>query len=272
MKLITLDRLSTFYTALKGVFVAKVDGKGLSTNDYTTAEKNKLSGIASSAQVNVIESIKVNGTALTPSSKAVNIDLRAYATTSSLSNYAKKSDISGAYIYKGTVESYSKLPTSGQTAGDVYNITAADSSHGIKAGDNVAWTGSDWDVLAGTVDLSAYATTSALSAGLAAKQNKLTAGSNITISSSGTISATNTTYSDMKAATSSAAGTHGLVPAPAAGKQNSFLRGDGTWAVPAGTAYNDATASTHGLMSAADKTKLDGMTECTEAEIIALFS
>ena len=45
----------------------------------------------------------------------------------------------------------------------------------------------------------------------------------------------NTTYSDMKGATSSAAGTHGLVPAPASGKQTSFLRGDGTWAVPTDT-------------------------------------
>lgn len=42
-------------------------------NNYTTTEKNKLSGIAANAQVNVIESVKVNGTALTPSSKAVNI-------------------------------------------------------------------------------------------------------------------------------------------------------------------------------------------------------
>lgn len=32
--------------------VDKVSGKGLSTNDYTTAEKNKLSGIASGAEVN----------------------------------------------------------------------------------------------------------------------------------------------------------------------------------------------------------------------------
>ena len=40
---------------------------------------------------------------------------------------------------------------------------------------------------------------------------------------------TNTTYSNMTGATSSAAGSAGLVPAPAAGKQNSFLRGDGTW-------------------------------------------
>ena len=39
----------------------------------------------------------------------------------------------------------------------------------------------------------------------------------------------------MTGATSSAAGTHGLVPAPAAGKQTSFLRGDGTWVVPTNT-------------------------------------
>lgn len=53
--------------------VDKVTGKGLSTNDFTTAEKNKLGGIATGAQVNVIETVKVNGTAQTPSSKAVNI-------------------------------------------------------------------------------------------------------------------------------------------------------------------------------------------------------
>lgn len=45
----------------------------------------------------------------------------------------------------------------------------------------------------------------------------------------------NTTYNDMTGATASAAGTHGLVPAPAAGKQTSFLRGDGTWVVPTDT-------------------------------------
>lgn len=37
--------------------VDKVSGKGLSTNDYTTAEKNKLSGIATGAQVNTVTSV-----------------------------------------------------------------------------------------------------------------------------------------------------------------------------------------------------------------------
>lgn len=40
--------------------VDKVSGKGLSTNDYTNAEKNKLSGIASGAQVNTVTGIKGN--------------------------------------------------------------------------------------------------------------------------------------------------------------------------------------------------------------------
>lgn len=66
--------ISKIKTALGG----KVDvesGKGLSTNDYTSEEKSKLSGIASGAQANVIESVKVNGTKVEPSSKAVDISV-----------------------------------------------------------------------------------------------------------------------------------------------------------------------------------------------------
>ena len=70
---------------------------------------------------------------------------------------------------------------------------------------------------------------------------------------------TDTTYSNMTAATASAAGKAGLVPAPGAGKQTSFLRGDGTWVVPTNTTYNVATTSANGLMSSADKTKLNGI-------------
>lgn len=55
-------------------YVVPVSGKGLSTEDYTSAEKTKLSGIAAGAQVNVIETVKVNGTALTPdANKAVDV-------------------------------------------------------------------------------------------------------------------------------------------------------------------------------------------------------
>lgn len=59
---------------------------------------------------------------------------------------------------------------------------------------------------------------------------------------------TNTTYANMKAATASAAGAAGLVPAPAAGKQTSFLRGDGTWVVPTNTTYGLASTTANGLL------------------------
>lgn len=73
-----------------------------------------------------------------------------------LKNYAKKDDISAVYKYKGTKTNYSELPTSGNNIGDVWNITKADTANHIKAGDNVAWDGSKWDNLSGTVDLSNY--------------------------------------------------------------------------------------------------------------------
>lgn len=72
------------------------------------------------------------------------------------------SKVAGVYHYKGSVATYAELPSADVAAGDVYNVAAADAEHDIKAGDNVAWTGTAWDVLAGTVDLSGYATSAAL--------------------------------------------------------------------------------------------------------------
>ena len=61
------------------------------------------------------------------------------------------------YKYKGSVETYADLPTSKQQIGDVYNVKQADPDHNIEAGDNVAWDGTAWDILAGDTDLSGYA-------------------------------------------------------------------------------------------------------------------
>ena len=156
----------------EGKFVAQESGKGLSTNDYTTAEKTKLSGITDGANKYVHPSYT-----------------------------AQKSG-----LYKVTVDGTGHV--SATTAVAKADITAL----GIPAQD--------------------------------------------------------TTYSNMAAATASAAGKAGLVPAPAAGKQASFLRGDGSWVVPENTTYADATTSTHGLMSAADKTKLNGVATGAQANKI----
>lgn len=249
--------------------VDKVEGKGLSTNDFTTAEKNKLEGIEAGADANVIETIQVNNQALTPTGKAVNIqvptktseitndsgfitssdipegaaastttpkmdgtaavgselafargdhvhphdsskantasptftgtpkaptatkgtDTTQIATTAFVqaaiadkqdtltfdnnptsgssnpvksggvysalaakldattaeSTYAKKTDISGVYKYKGSVATYSALPSTGVSAGDVYNVEADDM--------NYAWTGEAWDPLGSLITI-----------------------------------------------------------------------------------------------------------------------
>ena len=64
--------------------------------------------------------------------------------------------MSSALEYKGSKDTYADLPTTGNKKGDVWNIVNADAAHGVNAGDNVAWNGTTWDVLAGTMDLSAY--------------------------------------------------------------------------------------------------------------------
>lgn len=145
-KLGALPTKSDLDTSLGGK-VDKVSGKGLSTNDYTTAEKTKLSGIAEGAEVNVISTIKVNNTALTPSSKAVNIDLTGYAL---------KSDIASVYKVKGSTTWAVLIAKTDAQVGDVYNVTD-------KGGANYVCTvaqtaGADsWDKLGETVDLSEYA-------------------------------------------------------------------------------------------------------------------
>lgn len=189
--------------------VDKVEGKGLSSNDYTAAEKEKLGNIEAGANnytlpdasgsvkggVTVGTNIDVssgkisvkNGTAsqkgVVQLSSAVNSDSTTLAATPSavkqaydLANgkqspattlagygitdaYTKEQVdglVSSALHYKGSKDTYDELPTEGNTVGDVWNIVAADETHGVNAGDNVAWNGTGWDVLAGTVDLSAY--------------------------------------------------------------------------------------------------------------------
>ena len=119
--------------------VDKVEGKGLSAEDYTTAEKTKLAGIEEGAEVNqnAFSNVKVGSTTVAADSKTDTLEL---------------------------------------------------------------------------------ASSSAITLTPDATNDKVTIG-----------------VSTMGAASSSAGGTAGIVPAPGAGKQESFLRGDGTWVVPTNT-------------------------------------
>ena len=64
--------------------VDKEEGKGLSSNDFTDAEKEKLEGVEAGAQENVIEIVKRNGSALTVTDKTV--DILVPTKTSDLTN------------------------------------------------------------------------------------------------------------------------------------------------------------------------------------------
>ena len=70
--------LALLWEKIKNQLSGKVDketGKGLSSNDYTSDEKTKLSGVASGAQVNVLEGIQKNGTDVTITNKIANISV-----------------------------------------------------------------------------------------------------------------------------------------------------------------------------------------------------
>ena len=82
--------------------------------------------------------------------------LSGYGITDAYTKTEIDGKIASSFHYKGSVNTYDQLPTSGNVTGDVWNVATADTTHGIKAGDNVCWDGTNWDILAGVTDLSVY--------------------------------------------------------------------------------------------------------------------
>ena len=66
-------------------------------------------------------------------------------------------NLTNIYVYKGSCL-YAQLPQSGNSVGDVWNVEDEFTLGGVTypAGTNVAWAGSSWDVLAGTIDTSTF--------------------------------------------------------------------------------------------------------------------
>ena len=82
------DTFDTVYTDLDDK-VDKVDGKDLSTNDYTTTEKNKLSGIATGAEVNqnAFSNVKVKPTASASTTTTIAADAKTDTLSLEAGNY-----------------------------------------------------------------------------------------------------------------------------------------------------------------------------------------
>jgi hypothetical protein len=167
------------------------------------ADGDTLEDVEAGAQVNKIESIIYDGSALPIANKSVTVPktdisgkadkattLAGYGITDAYTKTATdtaistavspkansadvytKSEIdgklSGAMHFKGTVATVSALPSTGNVQGDMYNV--------LSTGANYAWDGSAWDKLSENIDLSDYytktQTDTAISTAVAGKAN-----------------------------------------------------------------------------------------------------
>ena len=93
-----------------------------------------------------LKDYRIPGVDTTPTSGSDNI------VTSGGIYTALNNAIGSVYRVKGTKATYADLPSSGNVAGDVWNVTAAYGNY--PAGTNWVWTGSEWDALGGEIDLS----------------------------------------------------------------------------------------------------------------------
>lgn len=123
------DAVEAAQATLQANIDKKVDaetGKGLSTNDYTNDDQTKLAGIAAGAQVNVIESVKVNGVALDISDKAVDVTV----PTGALANKDTVSKTELAEALKNEIEGKVNSADCGNIIShDVAEFATADHNH-----------------------------------------------------------------------------------------------------------------------------------------------
>ncbi len=207
------NELSYLLGIIWDTFQKAQTGKGLSTEDFTTALKSKLEGIAAGAQVNVIENVKLNNTALETTGKAVNIPVFSGANASS----------------NGTVGAV-PAPTKGNQ--DKY--LKADGSWSSPPDNNTTYTITQDGTNPNKITLSG------------------SDGTNVEITLPSLQTATASTLGGIKIGFSQT------------GKKYPVALSDGKAYVEvpwSNTTYDPATTTVDGLMSAADKTKLNGIAE-----------
>ena len=166
---ITLGNLTRFANNAIEKFVAKEEGKVLSSNDFTNDQKVKLEGLKNyvlpQASAEVAGGIKVGaGLSITEDGilSAIGGGIADAVEWNNVigkpENLLKIGDVyskaevdakvNAVYKFKGSVDSLNDLPAEGNILGDVYNL--------IDTGMNVAWDGAKWDYLGIDVDLSGY--------------------------------------------------------------------------------------------------------------------
>ena len=180
---VTKENLTRFKTKLDEKLQGKVsveEGKGLSSNDYTAEEKQKLAGLQNytltKASADTLGGVKV-GTGLQVSedgtlsadsvdwanvqnkptiltqqdvSNAFSTSLEAAHLATSAELSAVEAKLTGVYHFKGSVDTFDALPKDADD-GDVYNVTDSGMNYGYIAESRT------WDALGTVIDLSGYA-------------------------------------------------------------------------------------------------------------------
>ena len=118
-----------------------VEGMGLTANNYTDGEKEKLANLYNytlpEAGPQTLGGVKV-GAGLAVEAGVLSAHV-GWESLLDKPDVALKSDITAMYRYKGSKASFAALPLEGNETGDVWNVE--------ETGMNYAWTGSQWDAL-----------------------------------------------------------------------------------------------------------------------------
>lgn len=241
MAFLSYNGLLYFWQKIKALLagkVDKVDGKGLSTNDYTTAEKTKLAGlknythpttsgnkhIPAGGSTGQILSWSADGTAKWVNEKDTTYSVMSGATVDADGKSGLvPSPTKGAQRWLDSTGAWTTPPNT------TYGAASTTSAGLMSAADK-----KKLDGVADGANKYVHPTTSG-------NKHIPVGGSDGMIlgwSADGTakwVADKDTTYSNFKGATTSEAGSTGLVIAPVAGNANRYLRSDGTWAVPPDT-------------------------------------
>ena len=120
-------------------------------NVSETAHSNQFSQYRTSASQDTIDNQIKSDIANLQSTKADKATtLAGYGITDAYTKTEVDAKVSSVYRFRGSVATYANLPTTGQVVGDVWNVE--------DTGANYAWSGSEWDKLSETVDLTPYLT------------------------------------------------------------------------------------------------------------------
>ena len=260
------DGLLYFWQKIKSKLDGKVDkvtGKGLSTNDYTTGEKQKLAGLSNYTHPTS------SGNKHIPAGGSAGQFLKWSADGTAVwanDNNTTYTTMTGATANADGKEGLAPKPAKGQQGlylrGDGTWATPTNTTYGNATTSAAGLMSSGDKTKLDGIETGANNYVHPTTAGNKHVPAGGAAGQILGWGADGTakwVDEKDTTYGTFKGATSSADGGNGLVPGPKMANKDQFLKGDGTWGTPTNTTYNDATQSTHGLMTAADKKKLDGV-------------